>query len=634
MAVVLGKPSAAMSKQISDGENEREAQQAKDIGEEGLKRLANTLETAMAENEHPIPHEILTSLSVPDISKVPSIPLFTARLSPSTNSVDLALVPESVRDVSEEDSKAIIEGLKKDSSLSSGLFPMDLTHIDSAFIFASVGIDTTPLRKDQRRYLPILEEIMFKLPATLENGEKFSVLDFVNRIQDETVSYSSGVGLLGGSIPQMSYVCVQVEAENNGLANAMKWIRRALYLTNITEASVKTAVQKLISEIPPQVRSGPSVLATVAGELIYDPAMANSLSCNLLRQKPFLAKIYQGMESGDESSIQNVVKELNGIRNTLFQTSNMHAFVATNLKSQPGLLDTIVTSLTRTDENQVDTEGRLIDNVSAKAVLKKEVSPGGEGAVVALSAIESGFLTIVAPGINAYDSNRASLLVAVEYLTALEGDFWVKLRGAGLTYSYSISDSTDSELIKFSLFKCTDIPAAFEAASNIITDYASGKTKVSAIGLENAKASLAYSIIAGKSTKLNAAMSSFVQGFKGEKANYDKHLLSSITTVSEDDVIHALITYLVPIFDPSSKLVITCPTNKLDTVHDSFVKRGWSNLIKIHEDKLFTAFVKDDDDAEKSAAICLPDKVQGFSMFEPGAFAAQFRCQCPRCDIK
>ena len=66
----------------------------------------------------------------------------------------------------------------------------------------------------------------------------------------------------------------------------------------------------------------------------------------------------------------------------------------------------------------------------------------------------------------------------------------------------SISDSTDSKLLKFGLFKCTDIPAAFEAAANIITDYASGKEMVSAVGLENAKSSLSYGIISGMSTKL------------------------------------------------------------------------------------------------------------------------------------
>jgi len=584
----------------------------------------------MTENEHPIPEDILTSLPVPDIEKVPSIPLFTARLSPSANVLDLTVVTESVNGVSTEESKAIIEGVKKDTKLTSGPFSIDLTHINSAFIFAAVGIDTTPLTKEQRAYLPILEEIMFKLPATLENGETLTKEQFVNTIQDETVSYSSGIGLLGYSIPQMSYVCAQVEAENNGLVKAMKWIRRALYLTNITESSIKTAVQKLISEIPPQIRSGPNVVSTVAEELIYDPAKANSLNCNVLRQKPFLAKLYQGMENGDDNGIQNIVKELNGIRNTLFQTSNYHAFVATNLKSQPNMLDTIVTSLTRTDDDNVDTEGRLIENVSAKSVLKP-ITEGTSGAVVGLSAIESGFLKIVSPGINAYDVNRPALLLAIQYLTALEGDFWIKLRGAGLTYSYSIRDSTDSERIEFRLFKCTDVPAAFEAASNIITDYASGKTKVSAVGLENAKASLAYSIIAGKSTKLTSAKNSFVQTFKGEKQDYDKYLLSGITEVSEEDVIHVLIRFLVPIFDPSSKLAISCPTNKLDTNYDYFVKRGWTDLKKVPEDKLFTAFVADDDTEKQAECLPIPDKVKGMSMFEPGAFAAQFKCQCVRC---
>lgn len=600
MAVVLGMPSAAMSKEISDGEKEREAKQAEDLGEEGLARLARTLEDAMAENERPIPQDVLTSLPVPDIEKVPSIPLFTARLAPSSSGPpSLDIVRESVRGVSPEDAEVIVAGLKEGVKSKTIPFHADFTHIDSAFVFAAVGIDTTPLTKDQRLYLPILEEIMFKLPATLENGDKLSKEEFVNNLHDETVSYSSGVGLLGGSIPQMSYVSVQVENadDGSGLTTALQWIRRALYLTDITVESVKTAVQRLISEIPPQIRYGPSVVATVAAELNYDPERSNSLACNFFRQKPFLSRIYEGMEGDDsDAAIRGVVQELEVIRKRLFQTSNMHAFVAANLRSIPKLLDTIVTSLPRTDGEESDATGRLVENVSASSVLRLEGKgpTGGEGAVCALSAIESGFLNIVAPGVDAYDPNRASLLVAIEYLTALEGDFWVKLRGAGLTYSYSIGDSTDSRLLRFSLFKCTDVPAAFETASNIIAEYASGKVQVSAVGLENAKASLAYQIISGRSSKLSAALSSFVRTFKGEKMDYDRHLLSRISEVSAEDVMHALIKHLVPIFDPSSKLAIACPTNKLDHVHDYFTKRGWTNLKKVPEDKLFTSFVGDE----------------------------------------
>ena len=63
--------------------------------------------------------------------------------------------------------------------------------------------------------------------------------------------------------------------------------------------------------------------------------------------------------------------------------------------------------------------------------------------LVALSAIETHFVVASAPGLGVYSPDHAALLVAIEYLTALEGDFWVKLRGAGLTYSYfSARDNT------------------------------------------------------------------------------------------------------------------------------------------------------------------------------------------------
>lgn len=355
--------------------------------------------------------------------------------------------------------------------------------------------------------IPASADIVFACVAlaTLENGTQLSKEEFVNSLQDDTVSYSSGVGLLGGSIPQMSYVSVQVENndDGSGLGNAFKWIRRALYLTNITTDTLKAAVQRLISDIPQHIRHGPSVAGALTAELNYDPEKSNTLACNFLRQKPFLSKIYEGIENGDESVLQGVIKELEGIRNSLFRTSNMHAFVAANLRGVPKMLDTLVTSLSWADGERIDEVGRQIENVSASAVLRPQGKElGGDGVVCALSAIESGFLNISAPGIKPYDGSRASLLVAIEYLTALEGEFWVKLRGAGLTYSYSISDSTDSQLLTFSLYKCTDIPAAFETALNIITEYASGKGKVSAVGLENAKSSLAYQIINGRSSKL------------------------------------------------------------------------------------------------------------------------------------
>ena len=72
-----------------------------------------------------------------------------------------------------------------------------------------------------------------------------------------------------------------------------------------------------------------------------------------------------------------------------------------------------------------------------------------------LSAIESNFLTLRC--LESVPTTRyCALRVVIEYLTALEGDFWVKLRGAGLTYSYTLKNHPDAETISFSLSKCTD----------------------------------------------------------------------------------------------------------------------------------------------------------------------------------
>merc|ERR1719232_321716 len=228
----------------------------------------------------------------------------------------------------------------------------------------------------------------------------------------------------------------------------------------------------------------------------------------------------------------------------------------------------------------------LVTDVYSGTVRSKE---SGRAAVCPLSAIESSFLSLTCQGIGPYDPNCASLKVAIEYLTALEGDFWVKLRGAGLTYGSSIYNSAEPMLLNFTLYRCSDIVKAFEASAKILDDYVSSKSKVSLFGLESAKSSLAYGIIAKTSTRLGAAMNAWVANYCGEQIDYNQWLLSQIGAVTEQDVMHALTTYLIPMFDPQiSNLVITCPTNKTEIISNYFQERGWTGLEIVPEDKLYT----------------------------------------------
>ena len=62
-----------MSQEILD--KEKDSKTAAELGEEGRGRLAKTLEDAVTKNKQPVPLDILTSLPVPDLGKVPSMPL-------------------------------------------------------------------------------------------------------------------------------------------------------------------------------------------------------------------------------------------------------------------------------------------------------------------------------------------------------------------------------------------------------------------------------------------------------------------------------------------------------------------------------------------------------------------------------
>ena len=633
---IVGIPSTELSKKMANDEEAREAQQAVDFGPEKLSALGETLAKAIEFNERAIPKEALTSVPVPSLEKVKPLPILTLR---GVGYDGVQPVANSGRGISGAERSAVCTKLQEKEGSSDGvdrLFHIDWNYFESSFLTVAVGLGTKDLSTKERLYLPIILELAFKLSATLEDGTTISKDDFVSQLQNDTVSYSASNGLIGRGISQMASFRVQIERDSQGLGPALQWLRRALYLTDLTAESVKMATQRLLSEIPAEIRHGPTVCAAVAAELNFCPTLSNQVAASCLRQLPFLQGVTEKLEDTEDSEADLIVQELNTIRRKLVQPSNMQVFVAGKLTDIAGspmqaLATALVPPEVQSSADSTVIEGQLMTDVSASTVRSDTI---GKAAICSLSAIESSFLSIYSSGLDAYDSDLASLLVAIEYLTALEGDFWVKLRGAGLTYGSSISNNTESKLMKFSLFKCTDVAGAFAAASQILVDYASGRSKISEVGLESAKSSLAYSIISGTSTRLGAAMNSWVQNYEGKKVDYDQWLLGQVSKVTEKDAMKALVTYLVPIFDKESNLVVACPMNKAEEISTFFSKRGWADLQTIPEDKLSSTFVTVGTKKDSSVELPsdkLPNQTAGISMQMPGAFAEMFKCGCPRC---
>ena len=90
----------------------------------------------------------------------------------------------------------------------------------------------------------------------------------------------------------------QVElGDGDGFELALKWIRRALYLTTVTPEFVKMAAQRKLSLVPAAVRNGSGISRALNNGLEFSSSMSNSLSAHAIQQQPFLTKLLASLET-------------------------------------------------------------------------------------------------------------------------------------------------------------------------------------------------------------------------------------------------------------------------------------------------------------------------------------------------
>jgi len=225
------------------------------------------------------------------------------------------------------------------------------------------------------------------------------------------------------------------------------------------------------------------------------------------------------------------------------------------------------------DKKRTDYLSQISPIQYAKATLNPSTS---EGFVAGIGAIESSFLTQVAKLDIPYGhSDEAPLLVAIEYLTALEGPFWVKIRGLGLAYNYSIDSSFESGRLTFILAKSSNVIQAYEVAKQIVDDIVSKKTPIEDTALEGSKSASMFTILSKEENYEMAALQSLVKYIKNVGPNGNKQLLLEIQRVKKEDVIRVLDSYIRGLFDTkNTRTVITTNPSKVDEITRGFEKMG------------------------------------------------------------
>eukprot|EP01117_Protostelium_nocturnum_P008230 TRINITY_DN2936_c0_g3_i1.p1 TRINITY_DN2936_c0_g3~~TRINITY_DN2936_c0_g3_i1.p1 ORF type:complete len:1017 (+),score=266.38 TRINITY_DN2936_c0_g3_i1:107-3157(+) len=553
---VEASPSISLAMKMVDEENARTQKQKETLGSSKLQKLSSELDEANQKNNIPIPTEILEMIPVPKIEDIQFIPLTTIRENEVIS-----------HDGNEEDLKTILSNLT-DRSLP---FRTQFDHVPSSFVQLKLMMDTTDLDDSLRPYLELYLDAIFELP--IQKGEiRISHEEVVAGLTRDTVTYSNGLGFghslfRCGAFSQLIHF--EMKTEMKKLSLGIRWMRDLIWKCKFTPHQIQISIGKMLADIPSFKRKGDQLARSIVLHHNFNKDKSNHSSSIFLRQRKFLEELSVRLDNGDKKVIASFEK----LRSYLCSTERLYVQVTADLKRLKNVKEQIIQLIPKKRRQQLANQPLSQTNLfHFSSEFRKENAKGFF--VIPSAAIETGFLISTCNGLTTFDHvDQAALLVAIEYLTALEGPFWKKIRGLGFSYGYGISSLIDDGLITFYLTKSTNIGGAHQVASEVVKHLAENKEGIQKVSLESSKSTVIFEIISRENTPENASTQSFFNLLRRVKPNYNKQLLSQIQSLNEKDVQNAINKYILPLFSGSFTSISLSPV-KLDETIQYFKSIG------------------------------------------------------------
>ena len=127
------------------------------------------------------------------------------------------------------------------------------------------------------------------------------------------------------------------------------------------------------------------------------------------------------------------------------------------------------------------------------------------------------------------------------------------------------------------MFQSSNSTAAFEEARKVIKGLVDGSIDLDQGTLDAAKSTIVYAVAKNVSTAGRAAVVSFTnQALKGLPQRYQIDLLEQYQAVTKDDVLAALRTHFLPLFESETSVavVVTAPA-KAESIGKSLEAEGF-----------------------------------------------------------
>lgn len=531
---ILGVPSSKMSESLKKEEEARVAAQKSQLGDEGLKKLAEKLEKAKADNDKEIPTEMLESFKIPGIESIHFVETTTARSGAALQLGRQDNKAQQIVDADGSDLPAFIH----------------FEHIPSSFVQLSVLISAQSVPVQLRPLLSVYMEAFFNLPVE-RDGKTIDFEQVVVELERDTVGYTiEGARGLGNS--EMLRISFQVELEQYN--TAIGWLQELSWNSIFDVERLRTITSRLLSDVPDAKRNGDDMLAAVHVMVHYAAESIVRARSTLVKAR-YLKRIKKLLAEEPET----VVSRMEEIRNALFQFENIRILVIADLEKL---------------SHPVSAWKSFVDRLGASKPLKpitarrSLLSPagqklGGEAHVVPMPTIDSSFAYATARGLDSYDDPKLpALLVAIAYMNAVEGPLWVAVRGKGLAYGTNFAYNIDTGFVNFDVYRSPNAHKAFESSKEIVEAHLSGETPFDPLMLEGSISSIVVSFANEQVTTASAAQGSFIrQVVRALPTDYKERILRQVRDINVEDIKKALREIILPLFAPeTANIVITCTT--------------------------------------------------------------------------
>lgn len=558
---IIGKPSSEANKEHKKQNRQRNKDIKEKMGEEGLKKLQNQLEDAQAINDTPIPDDVLTKFGKPNASNINFIETESYKAGNNTSALTFYKTEGQ-----------LFDRIKEDTPKEFPLY-VHLENYKSQFVTAQLVFSSAVVPPELLKYFSIIEEI-FSVAVQKPDGTYMPYEEVIAELNNDLVEFELDNGFDSQFV---ELITVTVKFEVQKYAKAIDWLINVLKYSVFEEARVKVIIEKLINSLPDKKRNDELMMYSSQYRHVYKESSLRKAQDSIYTEE-FYNQLMQTIEDGRFLEIE---KDINTIKNTLFNINNVKVFLTGGCSKLDKPISSWSTFVKELDgpvtKDQMDLQ-RIPRSYQFKSEIGEKCS--GNAFLVTTPASDTTHLISMTPIPTDYsDRDIAKIALATEILTAMEGPLWRGVRGSGLAYDASIRRTVESGFLNFVIYRGADAQQAWETTKKIVHEHASGQVEIDQIAIDNAIAGIVNALVKAEANNHDAAVNKVIDNiFKKRGPNYTKLFLKTLGSITKQELLEALNKYFVPLFDSKSSILFSCLPKATVSDFQAFLQKEGYNV--------------------------------------------------------